>query len=189
MVLSKMPTDICGKKNIIRKLIKSRWKCVSAEVHSKYKRMVLEEISQSPLFRDAGTILIYHADQFEIDLSGVLESFPEKRFGFPVIQEDMSMIFRLKTDDNFILGKYGIPVPPENNPEIPSEDVDLAFVPCQAIDSDNIRLGRGAGFYDRFLSKNGHLFPQITVVPFFSYYQHLPKEQTDIPVTHRIIIK
>lgn len=46
--------------------------------------------------------------------------------------------------------RCGIPAPPPDAPEIPAADIDLCLVPCLAADETGARLGRGAGYYDRF---------------------------------------
>ena len=46
-------------------------------------------------------------------------------------------------------GAYGILEPA--GPAVPPEKIDLAVVPCLAAGRDHTRLGRGGGYYDRYL--------------------------------------
>ncbi|HSD13845.1 MAG TPA: 5-formyltetrahydrofolate cyclo-ligase [Flavobacterium sp.] len=47
---------------------------------------------------------------------------------------------------------YGIPEPVEGI-EVPSEKIEVVFVPLLAYDKQGHRVGYGKGFYDRFLSE------------------------------------
>jgi 5-formyltetrahydrofolate cyclo-ligase len=48
--------------------------------------------------------------------------------------------------------RHGILEPPPTAPAIPITDLDAVLVPGLAFDARGHRLGRGGGFYDRFLS-------------------------------------
>lgn len=51
-----------------------------------------------------------------------------------------------------VQGNLGVPEPAPNAPGMPLETIDVILVPALAFDLRGFRLGRGAGFYDRFLA-------------------------------------
>ena len=67
---------------------------------------------------------------------------------------DASMQHFLLTDNTILkTNKWGIPEP-ENGIVIPSNSIDLVFVPLLCYDVKGNRIGYGKGFYDRFLSES-----------------------------------
>ncbi len=59
-----------------------------------------------------------------------------------------------------VAGRYGIPHPPETNPELRP---DIVLVPLLAYDGAGQRLGYGAGYYDRALAFLRRTGPVLTV--------------------------
>ena len=78
-------------------------------------------------------------------------------------------------------GMYGIRVPKEGSPRIAPEQLEWIIVPGLAFDAEGHRLGRGAGFYDRYLQRA----PQAAVTAVAGDIQivpHVPTEAHDYPL-------
>lgn len=61
---------------------------------------------------------------------------------------------------------------------------DLVLVPALAVDRRGVRLGRGAGHYDRALASVGADIPRVAIVHDDEFVDVLPAEPHDIPMTH-----
>ena len=70
-------------------------------------------------------------------------------------------------------GSFGILEPQDNpNKRINPGKLDVVIVPGLAFDQKNYRLGRGKGFYDRFLVQ---LMPRVQKIGLAFSFQMLPK--------------
>lgn len=52
-------------------------------------------------------------------------------------------------------GTFGIPEPSQDTETLDPAETDLAIVPAAAFDREGYRLGRGGGYYDRYLARFG----------------------------------
>lgn len=67
--------------------------------------------------------------------------------------ESYKMLHYLLTDNTkLVVNQYGIPEPVDGI-EVPSNKMDVVFVPLLAFDNNGHRVGYGKGFYDRFLNE------------------------------------
>lgn len=140
------------------------------------EQRVGELILSHPWFQNAASIMAYCAIPPEIDLTDVLQAIlvQGKSLLLPRCEADGTMTAR-KIDSLEALrpGAYGILEPGPETPCIAPEKIDLILVPGLAFDKKGHRLGRGKGYYDRFLSKTtgktigvcGYLLPQVPVEP------------------------
>jgi 5-formyltetrahydrofolate cyclo-ligase len=81
-------------------------------------------------------------------------------------------------------GTYGIPEPPDVPQNcLNADELDLVVVPGVAFDRSNNRLGRGAGYYDRFLLELPAATPTIALAYDLQVVDALPGlEPHDRPV-------
>ncbi len=131
-------------------------------------------VLESEWFWQASTIMTYAAISPEVDLSLVLEEILRvgKMLVLPRCEAGGTMTARRINDfSQLITGTYGIQEPNPNAPMVSAAEIDLILVPGLAFDRTGRRLGRGKGYYDRFLADFhgktmgicGHLMPEIPV--------------------------
>lgn len=89
--------------------------------------------------------------------------------------------FLLQENTTIKLSEYGIPEP-VSGIELPSDMMEVVFVPLLAFDYDGNRIGYGKGFYDRFLSecKENTLFIGLSFFP--PEEEEIPYEDMDVPL-------
>ncbi len=73
--------------------------------------------------------------------------------------------FLLTDQTRLLQNRWGIPEPVEA-PEVPSQKIDVVFLPLLAFDSRGHRVGYGKGFYDTFLSECREDIVKIGLSPF-----------------------
>ena len=77
-------------------------------------------------------------------------------------------------------GAYGIPEPAENAGTILPSQIDLAVIPCLAATMNGKRLGKGGGYYDRFLA--AYTGKAVLLCPKKLIQCDIPTEAHDIPL-------
>jgi 5-formyltetrahydrofolate cyclo-ligase len=88
---------------------------------------------------------------------------------------------------HLVAARFGLlePAPPWLPPETLA-DASAVLVPALAVDRSGVRLGRGAGFYDRVLVHRNTRTRLIAVVRDEELLDALPHEPHDVPMTHAL---
>lgn len=108
-----------------------------------------------PEYQAAGTVFCFAGAGREVDTRPILEDALARRktLCLPLCTGPGQMEPRRITSlEQLVPGAFGIPAPPADSPLIQVDEVDFAILPCVTCDRAGRRLGRGGGFYDRFLS-------------------------------------
>jgi 5-formyltetrahydrofolate cyclo-ligase len=89
--------------------------------------------------------------------------------------------------DGLVSAPFGLrePAPPWLGPEAIAQ-ASLVCVPALAVDRSGVRLGRGAGFYDRSLHLAASSATLLAVVRDEELVERLPGEDHDVPMTHAL---
>jgi 5-formyltetrahydrofolate cyclo-ligase len=111
-------------------------------------------IQEHPWFREAETVMAFAALGGEPDLDPVLSEI--LRLGKTLVlprcgKKGHMTAHRVWDLSELRSGAYGIREPAEDAPVVPNHEIQLILVPGVAFDKQGGRLGRGAGYYDRFL--------------------------------------
>ncbi|MFP6902596.1 MAG: 5-formyltetrahydrofolate cyclo-ligase [Verrucomicrobiia bacterium] len=113
---------------------------------------ICERLRAREEFCSAGTVLLYAPLPDELDVLPLMSD--TKRFCFPRYQADRVYAAAwVERVEALVAGQFGILEPPDEATEIPASEVDLVVVPGLAFGKDCHRLGRGRGFYDRWLTE------------------------------------
>lgn len=86
-----------------------------------------------------------------------------------------------------VVARFGLREPP--GPWLSTDAIgsaSMVVVPALAVDRAGIRLGRGAGFYDRSLPLANPAAQLIAMVRDDELVDHLPGEPHDVPMTHAL---
>jgi 5-formyltetrahydrofolate cyclo-ligase len=113
-------------------------------------------------FLEARIVLLYVADKNEVDTQFILKKTFDygKIIVLPIFDPNRGTVRLLKVDDpdrDLVEGSRGLLEPnPQRCREVPMECIDIAIIPCIAVDEKGGRLGAGDGGYDR-------LIPQLPI--------------------------
>ena len=131
-------------------------RAMTAEQRAAASRAICERLLALPEIGRAQTVLSYRALQDEVDLSALHEQLRGRgvRLCFPVsLPHGVMEVYEPR---GWRSGAYGIREPDrERSPRIEPGEIDLALIPCVAFDEGGMRLGHGAGYYDRYLPQCG----------------------------------
>lgn len=123
---------------------------------------VCETIMSLPIYQRAEHLALYYAKDMEIQLDWLWQDACKrgKQCYFPKMLPNHALCF-LPADlsTRFLKNKVGV-LEPEVDVSQQMSTCDLCVVPLIGFDAQGNRLGRGAGYYDRFLAM---LHPRYSV--------------------------
>jgi 5-formyltetrahydrofolate cyclo-ligase len=130
------------------------------------------------LFQQAKAILIYNSLSDEVSTPAFLSKWAgEKDFFLPALSGDNLAIRKYEANGAYITSALGVKEPAGEN-STNYNKIDLAIIPGVAFDRKLNRLGRGKGYYDRFLSTLKA--PKIGVCFDFQLFDDIPVALHDI---------
>lgn len=138
----------------LRRRMRAVLAAMSAEEAERQARLTAERLAEWPAYRSAGCVLLYAALPGELDTGPmILRALADgKRLLLPRCEES-GQIRAVAVEDPQTLrpGRFGIREPSGVQPSVDPQAIDLILAPGLAFDEEGVRLGRGKGFYDRYL--------------------------------------
>lgn len=148
--------------------------------------MICARITASPAFVKAGCLMLFVPIHGEVDISGIARACETggKRICLPRIGwEDRTLtpVLLSRWGDGMIETRHGLREP-EDGEVIPIQMIDLVLVPGLAFDEFGGRIGRGAGFYDRFFARPKLRAAKVGVGLRLQLIERVPMEKWDVPL-------
>lgn len=146
-------------KQSLRKEILARRNSIAHQQLVKASEQIKQQLFQCDFFKKAKTVMAYMDFRNEVMTKDIIQKgiVDGKQMCIPVCNKEIVTITPslLKDfDADLQTGTWGILEPkPEKMRPIEPKNIDLVIVPGVAFDPKGNRLGYGAGYYDRFLSK------------------------------------
>lgn len=144
-----------AEKQQLRRTVRALEARLSARYKADSSRAIAAHLLAMPEYQAAGTVFCFVGTAGEIDTLPILKDAlaAGKALCVPLCTAPGVMEPRQVTAlEELSPGAYGILEPPGDAPAVHTDDVDFAVLPCLTCDHSGRRLGKGGGYYDRFLA-------------------------------------
>lgn len=98
------------------------------------------------------------------------------KLAYPRLRQEVLDFVYMEPGSPWERGPFGLMEPAQTLPAAPVE-FDLLIVPALAVDRQGCRLGKGKGYYDRFLQK--HPLKTMALIYDFQYLEKIPRQPHD----------
>ena len=169
-------------KSEVRKEVRLRIGGMDTQDIAALSEAACRKIVSEEAWLDAGTVLLYQALPDEASTDFLIKNAlgSGKKVVLPVVKGS-DMTLKQLLPGTTVRGAFGIEEPGETVPEWTDLDaIGFAVIPGRAFTPEGLRLGRGRGYYDRFLGqlrcrKVGLALP-------CQVFETLPTDPWDIPL-------
>lgn len=140
---------------------------------------IFSAVERLPKFRAARTVAVFAALPDEPATDEVLARWAStRRVVLPRVEGD-AMRFYACRPDALVFGAFGI-LEPQGERPCPAGEIDLVVCPGVAFTADGRRLGRGRGYYDRYLGDPAFRGFRVGVCYAHQLVDDLPVEPHDV---------
>ena len=148
-------TEQSGEKRALRARLRQRLTALDASTLAAQSWAAAVRLAQTPEFQRAQTVMVFLPLAYEVDARPVaLRAWQAgKTVAVPLVswkQKHMIPVEIKSLDEPMNVDRYGVQTPKTGIPQ-PIDSIDLVVVPGLGFDTTGQRIGRGGGFYDRFL--------------------------------------
>lgn len=166
-------------KKEIRKSVRSAIAAISQDAKAQKSTMLALAIMLHPAVRAARAVALFSPLPDEPQISEIIELIARERAVLlPRVEGDVMRFYHF-SPEVMSRGAYGIMEPMDGDPFSPCE-IDVMVVPGVAFTTDGKRMGRGKGFYDKYMSQEGFRAHKIGVCYAEQMLPSLPCEPHDI---------
>lgn len=181
------PADPGRIKEQTRADMRQRLKAMPDAERHRASQSACNRLVNLDAFRHASVVMLYMPMTHEVDTTGIaIRCFQMgKVVCVPRVdwkRKDMHAVEVSSFDDHFMeTDEHGVRTPREGRLLVPAS-IDLVVVPALAFDALGNRLGRGGGYYDRFLSRLRRAATSVGLAFDFQIIDDVPVDARDVCV-------
>jgi len=189
--------DLAAEKRALRREAQAQIRALSAEARALASAAIVQKLLARAFYREARILHCYMSLPLEVDTAPVLldawNAGKAVYIPFQIPEPRRLGVARWKPGLALVPGPLGVLEPPQEcRQDEPPAGIDLVVVPGLAFDRRGTRLGRGKGYYDRFLASirlphaEPPAKPPVLAALAFSrqIFPGLPRDTWDVPVEH-----
>lgn len=168
---------ISREQTALRAVVEQRRRVMDKDKVAEDSARIIAQIEQMAAFREAKVVMMYYPVHNEVDLRPLLAKYEgQKIFLLPVTHRHSMEVRPYDGEEMMRKGRLGVPEP-QTQPY--SGHIDLMLVPGVVFDHHCHRIGRGGGYYDKFLRKHPYA-TKVGVCYSFQLKKHtIPHKRTD----------
>lgn len=168
-------------KNELRRQVRERVASIPFQEKQQKSTMLALALLVHPLVREARVVALFSPLPDEPQIGELIEQLAQERcVVLPRVEGDAMRFYQFSVD-NLTKGAYGIMEPAGDIPFAP-EEIDVMIVPGVAFTADGVRMGRGKGYYDKYMSQPLFKARKIAVCYSEQILPSLPCEPHDVVV-------
>ena len=143
-----------NEQRALRAIVEQQRRIMTPEQVAEQSGLIITQLAQMAAFREAQTVMLYYPIHNEVDLRPLLTKYAgQKTFLLPVTHRCWMEVRPYDGEDMMRKGRMGVPEPQTKTYK---GTIDLILVPGVVFDQHRHRIGRGGGYYDKFLRKQIH---------------------------------
>ena len=169
-------------KKSLRAEVRRRIKLMSDEEKQRNAATIFAKVEAAVAFANANCIALFVAMWDEVPTTETLERWRAmgKRVVVPRVEGDIMRYYDYHPD-KMAVGAFGI-IEPVGDKEVEAEAIDLIIVPARAFTPKGDRMGRGGGFYDKYMSLEGFHAHKVGICFECQIFDELPTAEHDVLV-------
>jgi 5-formyltetrahydrofolate cyclo-ligase len=175
------------QKENVRKILRQRKDAMIPEDRLRKSHRICRHLME--IIRNGETVMVFTSKEKEVNTEPLILTLFKK--GNPVVvpiivKEDVSLrLSYLRDFSTLVPSTFGVPEPIGSEIPAAAEDIGTIVLPMLGFDRNGGRIGYGAGYYDRFLSKNRNL-RKIGIAFACQEVDSLPVDENDIRMDYII---
>jgi len=173
-------------KSDLRKAIRQQKKSLGAEALERMSLPTVDRVTVNPEYVKASKVMLYYPLWDEVDTRPLITRALDdgKRVILPTVVGDDIIPVEVTKDTKWVKGPFDIMEPVAERYE---GEIDFILVPGVAFDRNLNRLGRGKGYYDRFLAQHADAY-RLGICFGFQVLAEIPTEPFDFKMNELLVI-